>query len=230
MFQIEQVSILFITVVLVTIFYVVGQRLRQLKPNDTPKGFILVVVTFVKTINDFINANMGEKHGKVMSAYIGSVFIYIIVSNYSGLFGLTAPTSNFSVTLTLALISWLLIQATKIKENGFGGYIKGFFEPIFPFVIPNVFGAIAPLISMSLRLFGNVISGTLIMSLVYSLTAWLSSFVPIIGRVNIVSWVITPWLHLYFDLFSGFLQALLFMSLTSIFIAIEFNEQEEHHG
>ena len=75
-----------------------------------------------------------------------------------------------------------------------------------------------------MRLFGNVLSGGIIMSMLYAFTGWLSSFVPVIGGINVFGVIIAPIIHLYFDLFAGFLQAFLFMTLTSILISVEFTE------
>ena len=224
MLQSEQFSILFLTVLLGILFYIVGTKLKVLDIRKKPMGLAFLGVLYVETMTKLTVDNMGEKHGKKMAAYIGAVFIMIIVFNMSGLLGLSAPTSNFSVTLTLALITWIMIQWAKVSENGVGGYFKSFFEPFAPFVIPNVFGTIAPLISLSLRLFGNILSGTVIMTLLYSFTAWLSAFVPLIGGFNFIGVVVAPVLHLYFDMFSAFLQAFIFISLTSIMIAVEYQE------
>lgn len=224
MFQSEQFSILILTVLLGVLFYFVGKKLKGLNTKKKPKGLALVGVLYVETLSNLTVDNMGEKHGKRMSAYIGAIFIMLIVFNMSGLLGLDAPTSNFSVTLTLALISWLMIQAAKVDANGWGGYFKSFFEPFVPFVIPNIFSAIAPLISLSLRLFGNILSGAVVMTLLYSFTGWLSSLVPLIGGFNFVGVVVAPVLHLYFDLFAAFLQAFIFISLTSIMISVEYQE------
>lgn len=228
MYQSEQLSILIITVTLCIAFVLVGKRLEKLKKDEVPTGLIFAVVQGVSMITNYTQNNMGKKAGRKFAPFITSVFVYMFVSNISGLVGLAPPTGNFSVTLGFAFVTWILIQATKIKENGFGGFIKGFFEPFPFFVIPNVFGTVAPLVSMSLRLFGNITSGAVIMTLLYQFTGWLSSFIPVIGKFNFISLIVTPWLHMYFDLFSGFLQSFLFISLTSIFIAVEFNNQEEN--
>lgn len=222
--QAEVYSILILTVFLFILFKAMNKKLVALEIKEKPKGLALKAVLFVETINNFTIQNMGEKHGRRMSAYIGSVFIYILLANMMGLLGLQSPTSNYSVTLVLAIISFCLIQHAKIDQNGIKGYFKGFFEPFFPFVIPNFFGTVAPLISLSLRLFGNVLSGTVIMTLLYTFTAWLSGFVPLIGGFNFVGVVVAPVLHLYFDMFSAFLQAFIFISLTSILIAVEYAE------
>lgn len=219
--QIEVVSILILTVVLCIGFYVAGKKLAHIDPEKPLSGFALKAVLYVETITNYTVDNMGEKHGKRMAAYIGSVFIYILLANMMGLIGLSSPTSTLSVTLVFAIITFCLIQYAKIDANGFVGYLKGFFDPFFLFVIPNFFGAIAPLISLSLRLFGNVLSGTVIMTLLYSFGAWVSGFLPIFG-FNWFGVLLAPVLHLYFDMFSAFLQAFIFISLTSILIAVEY--------
>ncbi|HEY4538189.1 MAG TPA: F0F1 ATP synthase subunit A [Erysipelothrix sp.] len=224
MFQSEQISILILTVLLSTLFYIVGTKLKKLDYKETPQGIALLAVMYDEKFSDLTIQNMGEKHGKRMSAYIGSIFLYLFISNISGLFGLPAPTSNYSVTFMMALITFIMIHHAKISANGFKGYIKGYFEPFAPFVIPNIFGAISPLISLSLRMFGNILSGTVIMTLVYSFGAWLSSFVPVIGKFNFMGVILAPALHLYFDLFSGFLQAFLFISLSTIMIGVEYSD------
>ena len=105
-----------------------------------------------------------------------------------------------------------------LKTNGLGAYIHSYFEPIFPFVIPNFFGVVAPLLSMSLRLFGNILSGSIIMTLLYAFAGWVSSLVPVVGQFNFVGPILAPALHAYFDVFSGGIQMFIFISLTQVLI------------
>lgn len=224
--QTELITILVVFVVLVALIFWANKALTSYEEGEKPKGIVLYATMYVEAMLSITVPVMGEKKGRLMASYIGSVFIYILVSNWSGLLGFSAPTANFSVTLALALITWVAVQVVQIIENGFKGYLKGFFEPFAFFVIPNIFGTVAPLISLSLRLFGNILSGTIIMTLLYSFTGWLSGFVPVVGKFNFVGVFIAPWIHLYFDLFSGFLQAFLFISLTTIFIATELEEEQ----
>lgn len=227
MFQEEQISILIITVVLVIAMHNIGKKIKNMKDDEAPSRLVAGVIAFVRFITDYTVSAMGETYGRKFAAYIGSVFIYILFSNISGLFGLSAPTSNFSVTFILALITWISIQAVRFKEEGVKGYFKSYLEPMPLFLIPNIFGEIAPLISLSLRLFGNIISGSVILSLLYIFTGWVSQFVPIIGNFNFVGVIVAPVIHLYFDLFAGFLQAFLFISLTIIFIGMEAPREEK---
>ncbi|MDN6161590.1 MAG: F0F1 ATP synthase subunit A [Atopostipes sp.] len=227
MFQEEQLSIIIITAILGLAFWKIGQVLSNLDPDEKPNRLVAAVIAYVKFIRDYTISSMGKRYGKVFSAYIGSVFIYLLVSNTSGLFGLTAPTTNLSVTLLLALITFVSIQVVKFRENGVGGYFKSYIEPMPLFLIPNVFSEISPLISLSLRLFGNILSGSVIMSLLYMFTGWLSDFIPVIGGFDFAGVVLAPALHLYFDLFAGFLQAFLFISLSIIFIGMEAPRENE---
>lgn len=217
----EVISIIVLTIVLSILFITVGRKLKKLNPDEVPKGLTRNLIFYVETLNGYTVESMGEKHGKTMAAYIGSVFTFILLANMMGLLGFETPTSSLSVTLVFAVISFILIQRASIQTNGFKGYIKGFFEPFFLFVIPNFFGAVAPLISLSLRLFGNVLSGSVIMTLVYTFAAWVSSFLFGSG-FNWFGVIIAPVLHLYFDLFSAFLQAFIFISLTQILISVEY--------
>ncbi|NLW14768.1 MAG: F0F1 ATP synthase subunit A [Erysipelothrix sp.] len=223
--QAELFSILVVFSVLVFIIFWANRSLKEYDPETKPKGLTLLVMMFVEAMLSITVPVMGEKRGRFMAGYVGSIFIYILLSNWAGLIGLSAPTSNFSVTLALALITWVAIQGVKIYSIGISGYLKDFLQPFAFFAIPNIFGTIAPLISLSLRLFGNVLSGTMIMTLLYQFTAMVSGYIPLVGGFDIFGVIIAPWLHLYFDLFSGFLQAFLFISLTTIFIGIEFQEE-----
>ena len=137
--------------------------------------------------------------------YIGSIFIFIFISNISGLFGLRPPTADYGVTLPLGLITFGIIQYNNIKYNKVGAF-TGLFQPL-PFLFPiNLIGEIAVPFSLSLRLFGNVLSGTVMMSLIYSL----------LSRIAI-GW--TGFLHIYFDVFSGAIQTYVFCMLTMVFVS-----------
>jgi len=226
MFQEAQLSILILTILLGLAFWYVGKKVQQLNGEKKPSRLLTTVISYVEFITDYTEQAMGKRYGRAFSAYIGSLFIYIIVANVSGLFGLTAPTANFSVTLMLAAITWVLTQAMKFRTNGFKGYFQTFIEPMPFFLIPNIFSEIGPLISLSMRLFGNILSGSVIMSLLYMFTGWISQFIPVIGEFNFVGVVVTPVIHLYFDLFIGFIQAFLFISLTMVYIGMEIPREE----
>lgn len=219
--QVEVFSILIITVILMLLFWFLGNHVKRAKIHEKPSKIVTLIMTYYLFITNLIKDNMGLRSVSIYGPYIGALTMYLVFSNLSGLTGLATPTANYSVTLSLALITFVMLQYTKIRINGLGGFLKGFLDPFPPFIIPNLFGFIAPLISMSLRLFGNLTAGSVIMALIYIFTGFLSSFVPWIGRFNFIGVIVAPVLHAYFDVFSGLIQTYIFISLTTIFIGNE---------
>lgn len=223
--QVEVFAILIIVALLLILFWRVSKAASMADVNEKPKGLLLLGIIYYEFIHNLVRDNMGKKAVNVYGPYIGALALFLVVSNLSGLTGIATPTANYSVTLSLAFITFFLIQRTKVKTNGIKAYLHGFIEPIPPFIIPNFFGTIAPLISMSLRLFGNLTSGSVIMALVYAFTAYLSSAIPVIGQFNFVGVALAPVLHAYFDVFSGLIQTYIFISLTTIFIGNELPQE-----
>lgn len=164
-------------------------------------------------IYNYMKSIMPQQFEKNYYPYFAMMFLYLICANLSGLIGFDGPTSNYSITLAITLITFGLIQWNALKKKGGFTYIKDIVWP--PTNIP---GVLSPLISLSMRLFGNIMSGTILMGLVYSLTGWISSF---IIPFNFLGPVIAPVLHAYFDVFSGCIQTLVFVTLSSILIAVE---------
>ena len=114
----------------------------------------------------------------------------------------------------------ILIHFTDLKKHGFKGKFKSLCEPI-PFLLPlNILGDIAFPISLSLRLFGNMLGGSIIVSLLYLL---IQSLLPWGG----VLFAVTPFLHMYFDVFTAFMQTYIFFMLASFFLSESSDAQEE---
>ncbi|MCD7854551.1 MAG: F0F1 ATP synthase subunit A [Clostridiales bacterium] len=174
------------------------------KFEDVPKtGFQNFIEMIVESMDNFVAGNMGEKYRYFGNWFFG-VFAFILISNLSGLLGFRAPTADLGTTAALALTTFVLIHFMGII-TGKLGYFKGYFEPV-PFLVPlNIISEIATPVSLSFRLFGNLLGGTIIMGLVYS--------IPMVIRV----WV-PAFLHIYFDVFSGCLQTFIFVMLSMAFI------------
>ena len=155
----------------------------------------------------------GKKFEKNYYPYFAMLFAYLIIANLSGLLGFEAPTSNYSITLALTTITFCLIQFNAIKKQGLLSYIWGAVWPP-----TNLLSILSPLISLSMRLFGNILSGSILMYLVYQLTGYISG---LLINFNFLGPVIAPWLHCYFDVFAGCIQTLVFVTLSSILIMME---------
>ena len=214
--QPELVFSLIIMTILSIFFVLVGRKVKVADPTKRPKGVVLVCETGVKMIQDYMETLMPSKFSKNYYPYFAMMFIYIFISNISGLFGFEAPTSNYSITLAITIITFTLIQYNALKTKGVFTYIKDIiWQPT------NILGTLAPLISLSMRLFGNIVAGSILLSLIYSFTGYLSQYVI---NFNFLGPVIAPIFHAYFDVFAGFIQTLVFVTLSSILISLEASE------
>lgn len=222
--------IIALTIIIVIALKCISTKLEAFDPLSKPTALVTVCILLVEYIDQFVSEITNKKVALKLAPYICSISIYILISNYIGLLGFENPTKNWSVTLSIALITFILIQKTDIEYNGIKSYIHAFFEPIFLFVVPNFFGTIAPLLSMSLRLFGNILSGSIIMELVYNLGNSISNlFWSIFGAkdvFNFIGPVLAAPLHCYFDLFSGFIQTYIFIMLTAAFIGNKIPDEQ----
>lgn len=202
----------FIMAILIVFAYIASRNLKK-----KPSKFQLFIETLVGSINNLTVQTMGEK-SKNFAPYAGTLLIFISIANIAGLFGLRPPTADVNTTMSMAIMTFVLIHFFGLKENGLD-YIKGFTEP-FAMLLPlNIMGELANPISLGFRLFGNIVGGMIIMSLVYGALANLTSMAFGIG-VPILQAGIPAVLHIYFDLFAGLLQSFIFAMLTMVFVSI----------
>ena len=197
------ICLLIVVLALIGIAFAINRVMK--KATEVPGDFQNVAELIVEMLDGVVKGGMGKSAYKFMN-YIGTVFIFILICNISGLFGLRPPTADYGVTLPLGLITFVLIHFNKFKHQKVSGVIKGLCDP-WPIWAPiNIIGDIAVPISLSLRLFANVLSGTVMMALVYGLLS-----------VIAIGWPAV--LHVYFDLFSGAIQTYVFCMLTMTYIS-----------
>lgn len=201
----SHVCILIVWLALVIFALCAHATIKKADPFEKPGTFQNIVEMIVEMLDGMIAGVMGKNAAKFLN-YIGTLFIFILFSNISGLFGLRPPTADYGVTLPLGIITFCLIFFNKIKHQGVGGFLKGLCDP-WPIWAPiNVIGDVAVPISLSLRLFANVLSGTVMMALVYGLLSKIA-----------IAW--PGVLHIYFDLFSGAIQTYVFCMLTMTYVS-----------
>ena len=185
-----------------------------------------VAEKIVMTAENFVRSNMGAQWMRLVP-FISAIFALSLGSSLASLLGFWAPTADVSVLLGWALIVFILITYYKIKTNGFGGYLKGFCDPVFLMAPFNLLGEVFKPISMSFRHFGNVLSGMVISALVYAALILannaLFGLIPgvvgkILGNIPLLAVGVPAALSLYFDWFSSAMQAFIFCMLTMIFI------------
>ena len=220
------ISIVIITTFIAAFLLYVNRKLVKFDPLSKPTGVVLLVMMATEMIEGMVKDKTNDEVSRFLTPYIMSIITYIFISNIAGLFTLETPTSNYSVTLVLAALTCILIEVFSSRARGVKGYVKSWFEPLAPFVILNVLSKISTLLSLSLRLFGNILSGGILMSVIYQMLGSVSKLIPVIGEFNIISVIVAPVLHFYFDLFSGGMQAYIFTVLTISFIAKELPDKE----
>ena len=192
-------------VMLVIIGFCIAANRAVKHAADVPGTFQNIVELVVEMLDNMIGGVMGKFSPKFRN-YIGTIFIFILLSNISGLFGLRPPTADYGVTLALGLMTFTLIHFNKFRYKKIKGVVAELCDP-WPFWAPiNIIGWVAVPVSLSLRLFANVLSGTVMMALIYGLLA----------KIAIV-WPAA--LHVYFDLFSGAIQTYVFCMLTMTYIS-----------
>lgn len=173
---------------------------RNLKVVPTSKVQI-VIEALVGFINNFFTDILGEE-GKRYIPYLGTVLIYIVVANISGVFGVTPPTKDLNVTAGLAIMSIILIEYSGIHQKGIKGWLKSFLDPM-PILLPiNILEVFIRPLSLCMRLFGNVLGAFVVMELI---KMCIPVAIPMVASV-------------YFDFFDGAIQAYVFVFLTSLFM------------
>lgn len=177
---------------------------------DNPGMIQNVTEMLIEFLDGLVVSGMG-KRAKIYRNFILTLMVFICISNISGVFGLRPPTADFAVTFGMGIIVFFIIQYVNFKNNGFGA-ITGLFQPI-PVLFPiNLIGEFANPISLSLRLFGNVVGGTIMLGLYYGLIPWFAK----LG--------IPAFLHAYLDLFSGVIQTYVFAMLTMVWITDKYGD------
>jgi F-type H+-transporting ATPase subunit a len=192
----------FIMLVLIAIAVITRIRLRKFQV--IPKGFQNVIEVVVETFDHFASNTLGEKLSYI-SPWFFTVFIFILSSSMFSVFGLRAPTADWATTFALAFASFIIMLFMGFRHQK-GKYLKSFFEPHFLFFPLNLVGELAKPVSLSFRLFGNMLSGTIILTLYYALT-------PVFVQFGIPS-----LLHAFFDILFGALQTYIFVIISLMYV------------
>jgi F-type H+-transporting ATPase subunit a len=179
-------------------FALIARRRLEMYPGK----FQNFVELIIESITNLVTSTMGEER-KGFAPYMGTLFLFLAVANMSGIIGLRPPTADINLTAALALLTFSAIHYYGLKKKGFG-HIKGLAEPLFLFLPLNIIGELAKPVSLSMRLFGNIFGGAVIMAMI---AGAVGIFVPVLPS-------------LYFDLFAGVLQSFIFVMLTMVFITL----------
>ena len=212
------ISLLAVTIILMIVATLVTKRLTK-----RPGKLQVVAEKLVTMLYGLVEDTMG-KHNLKFAPYIGTVFLSSICGTLIGMTQIfRSATADLSVTAAWALVTIVMVWYNNIKNFGFKTWLKGFTEPIVVMTPMNIISEIATPVSMAFRHFGNVSGGSVLTALIYAALAALSrvifGWIPgFIGEIPFFQVGIPAFLSIYFDLFSGFVQALVFSLLTMIYV------------
>lgn len=196
-FNIDTLYMTWLAMGIVIVLAVVATRRSALVPS----GWQNVLEIAVEALLDQIETTMGP-NGKKLAPLIITLFLFLLISNWLGLIpGFTSPTNDLNTTLGLALMVIALVHILGVMKGGIR-YFKHFFEPYVPFVLINIIEELAKPITLSFRLFGNILAGEVLIII-------LGILVPYI--------IPTAWLA--FSVFIGLIQAFIFTMLSMSYLA-----------
>lgn len=208
-------------IVILSIFWLCMYMTHGLKSKDCLRRQH-IAEWIVNTTESLVKGNMGE-YFKGFAPFIAAIMGLSAFSSLLTLIGLYPPTSDINIVGGWAILVFILITYYKFKCGPIH-YIKSFGDPV-PLLAPlNVISEVATPVSMAFRHYGNILSGTVISVLIASglkglssiVLGWLPSF---LGEIPILQIGLPAILSVYFDLFSGCLQAFIFAMLTMMYIS-----------
>ena len=220
---ISSLIVIFIIMILAVIIAILAAKQDPLKK---PKGLLLIAEIGINFFDNLVENLMGPAF-RGFGGYIMAVATYLFLAFIFGLCGLPSPTTYLAVPLSLGFLTFALIHFTSAKYTKWG-YFKRYIDPIPVFLPINLISMWAPLLSLTLRLFGNALAGWTLMSIVYvaleNLSTMIFASLPAGWNSLFIAPIITPVLHAYFDVFSGFIQTTVFIFLSMCLISNEVPE------
>lgn len=225
-------SIAVVLAILLIAFIVYYVKLKKVKPNHAPHGYVLAMQVYISYIRGLVVDILGPEFEKITPFFL-YLFSYILLSNIIGIFGLENPTTSLTVTLSMGLIMFIgcfvigfkYQKLSWLKKFTFCVNIKGKNIPIM--INPSeIISQVTPLISISFRLWGNIFAGSLITGLWFYFTAYISKSIPFIGMFNLIGGLTAAPIHMYFDLLCGVVQTLVFTLLTMVYWSLEKGHQQ----
>ncbi|WP_255565863.1 F0F1 ATP synthase subunit A [Mycoplasma sp. E35C] len=231
------IFLVLITIAILTVVYYL--KIKKLDPIQPPTGYVLIVQLLILQFENITVDLLGEKNKKLTPLFI-TIFLYIMVSNLISLVGgIAAPTSSSTVTFSLGLMSFIGTVIIGLKYQKLA-YFNEFFVkikiknkhiPVLPNPL-NMIGWVAPLLSISLRLWGNILAGSIFIALLYSVFRTFftlgspDAFSGGLIAGSIVGGLIVPVFHVYFDILIAIIQAFVFVMLMLTYWSQPIKESE----
>ena len=204
-FNLDILVMTWIVILILLVFGYFATKNRRLVPGPLQTIGELFVFQFYSLTEDAL----GEKMAKTYGPLIIALFMFLLTCNWIGMFPhMHEPTNDLNTPLSLGIMGFFIAHYAGIRAKGVKGYVKDYFEPIFFMAPLNIIGELSKVISISFRLFGNIMGGTIIILVVSHL---------------VFSLVLPPLLNMFFVIFIGAIQAFVFTMLTLVYIAVQVN-------
>jgi len=186
-------------VVLVGGSHLITRRLSTGLEISRWQNLLEIIVSGVKSQIEAVGLRKPEKY----LGFLGTLFLFIALSNLCTIFpGYEPPTGSLSTTAALAISVFVAVPAYGIADSGLRGYLKTYVEPAFIMLPFNIISELTRTLALAVRLFGNIMSGTMILAI-------LLSIIPLIF----------PILMILLGLLTGMVQAYIFSILATVYIA-----------
>ena len=203
-FNLEVILMTWIVITILICFGIFAVWKRNIIPSSVQVVGELLVEYFFDLAHEILEEEVARRYAPMVCA----LFMFLLISNWLGIIPhLEEPTKDLNTTLGFGLMGTFFIAHFEgIRVKGLKSYLKAYAEP-FAFMIPlNIIGELANVVSISFRLFGNIMGGSIIILVVSYLT---------------YSWIFPPFLNLFFGLFVGTIQAFVFTMLTTVYISLQ---------
>jgi len=202
-FNIETILMTWIVMAVLIVFAFLATR----KIDFIPNPFQVVGELIVTAMYDLTKDALDEELGKKYFPLICTLFLFLILCNWLGAIPtLVEPTKDLNTPLSLGIMGFIVAHYSGIKAKGLKKYLKEYMEPVFFMAPLNIIGELAKVVSISFRLFGNIMGGAIIILVVSHL---------------IYSLILPPVLVAFFSLFIGTIQAFVFTMLTLVYISVQ---------
>jgi len=202
-FNLESMMMTWIVIISLISFGYLAARKRNIIPNLVQVVGELIIGIFYDLTEDALGKELGKKYAPLICA----LFMFLFLCNWLGIIPhLEEPTKDLNTPLSYGILGFVLAHHAGIKAKGLKTYLKDYCEPMFIMAPLNIIGELAKVISISFRLFGNIMGGSIIILVVSYLT------------FNLVT---PPFLNAFFGAFVGTIQAFVFTMLTLVYIAVQ---------
>jgi F-type H+-transporting ATPase subunit a len=201
--NLEAIVMTWIVIALLILFGFVSSRNRGVRPGSFQVVGELIVSKLYSLTEDALDKEKAKKYAPLITA----LFMFLLLCNWIGMFPhMHEPTKDLNTPLSLGIMGFFIAHYAGIRSKGIKAYLKEYCEPIFIMAPLNIIGEMSKIVSISFRLFGNIMGGSIIILVVSYL---------------VYNLVLPPLLIAFFGIFVGAIQAFVFTMLTVVYISVQ---------